>query len=350
MDQRKVVVSTKGGDRYTRGGLSYPPPHFVHPIACQYHSNCCREHPWTGVGRISACGGDGLSGGGGGRVSVDIFSRHDEPEIFAYGGSSRGCAENAGAAGTFYDNVPRSLTVNNHNRSTSTDTLLLDLPQPLLTNVYIRNYARAAVPLLWSRVQVQGQISLLCHGTLSFGLARYAMSEFELLAEELLMSDSVIKKCYLVWEKARALYTNDISRFYDVISRITNVKKQESDMSTYLGQVQAVIEEFDALMPVTVDVEKQKEHRQMLFLVLTLAGLSTDHDVVRDQILASPTIPTIDELFSRLLRLAAPPNHKVISSPAVDFYSCISNHRKTNISACGKSARMRSFRKISIEM
>lgn len=33
----------------------------------------------------------------------------------------------------------------------------------------------------------------MCHGTLSFGLARYAMSEFELLAEELLMSDSVIK-------------------------------------------------------------------------------------------------------------------------------------------------------------
>ncbi|KAL3330314.1 hypothetical protein AABB24_034257 [Solanum stoloniferum] len=167
-----------------------------------------RAYKMTGIGRISACGGDGFAGGGGGRVSVDIFSRHDEPEIFVYGGSSRGCAENAGAAGTFYDNVPRSLTVNNHNRSTSTDTLLLDLPQPLLTNVYIRNHAKAAVPLLWSRVQVQGQISLLCQGTLSFGLARYAMSEFELLAEELLMSDSVIKvfgalrmsvKMFLMW-------------------------------------------------------------------------------------------------------------------------------------------------------
>ena len=45
------------------------------------------------------------------------------------------------------------------------------------------------------------------------------------------------QKCYTVWEKARALYTNDISRFYDVISRLTNLKKQESDMSTYLGQV-----------------------------------------------------------------------------------------------------------------
>ena len=46
--------------------------------------------------------------------------------------------------------------------------------------------------------------------------------------------------CYSVWEKARTLYTNDISRFYDVISRMINLKKRELDMSTYLGQVQAV--------------------------------------------------------------------------------------------------------------
>ena len=40
---------------------------------------------------------------------------------------------------------------------------------------------------------MQGQISVLRHGVLSFGLPHYASSEFELLAEELLMSDSEIK-------------------------------------------------------------------------------------------------------------------------------------------------------------
>lgn len=39
----------------------------------------------TGSGIISACGGSGFAGGGGGRVSVDIFSRHDEPQIFVHG-------------------------------------------------------------------------------------------------------------------------------------------------------------------------------------------------------------------------------------------------------------------------
>lgn len=41
--------------------------------------------------------------------------------------------------------------------------------------------------------QVQGQIKLVTGGVLSFGLAHYSLSEFELLAEELLMSDSIIK-------------------------------------------------------------------------------------------------------------------------------------------------------------
>lgn len=168
-----------------------------------------KAHKMTGSGNISACGGSGFAGGGGGRVSVDIFSRHDDPKIFVHGGRSLGCPENSGAAGTFYDAVPRTLTISNHNLTTDTDTLLFEFPyQPLWTNVYVRNHAKATVPLLWSRVQVQGQISLLCGGVLSFGLVHYARSEFELLAEELLMSDSVIKvsgalrmsvKMFLMW-------------------------------------------------------------------------------------------------------------------------------------------------------
>ncbi|KFK25428.1 hypothetical protein AALP_AA8G114100 [Arabis alpina] len=163
----------------------------------------------TGTGQISACGGSGYGGGGGGRVSVDIFSRHDDPKIFVYGGYSIGCPDNAGAAGTLYDAVPRSLFVSNYNKTTDTYTLLLEFPfQPLWTNVYIQDKARATCPLLWSRVQVQGQISLLCGGVLSFGLAHYGTSVFELLAEELLMSDSTIKvygalrmtvKMFLMW-------------------------------------------------------------------------------------------------------------------------------------------------------
>uniref|UniRef100_M1DJ08 Integrase core domain containing protein n=1 Tax=Solanum tuberosum TaxID=4113 RepID=M1DJ08_SOLTU len=110
------------------------------------------------------------------------------------------------------------------------------------------------------------------------------------------------------------------------------------------------MEEFDTLMPVTTNVEKQQEHTQTLFLVFTLAGLPPDHDSVRDQILASPTVPTIDELFSRLLRLAAPPSHKIVSSPTVDFSILASQTFEKHISVYGESARGRAFWETSIQV
>lgn len=39
----------------------------------------------AGNGKISASGGDGFAGGGGGRVSVNIFSRHDDPIFLIHG-------------------------------------------------------------------------------------------------------------------------------------------------------------------------------------------------------------------------------------------------------------------------
>lgn len=153
-----------------------------------------KAHRMTGTGTISATGGGGFAGGGGGRISIHVFSRHDNTDFFIHGGVSLGCAGNAGAAGTYYDAVPRSLTICNHNLSTETDTLILEFPKvPLWTNIYVQNQAKALFPLYWSRVQVGGLISLSSGAVLSFGLAHYGSSEFELMAEELLMRDSVIK-------------------------------------------------------------------------------------------------------------------------------------------------------------
>lgn len=39
----------------------------------------------TGDGKISASGGNGLAGGGGGRISIDVFSRHDDVEFLVHG-------------------------------------------------------------------------------------------------------------------------------------------------------------------------------------------------------------------------------------------------------------------------
>lgn len=42
----------------------------------------------TGSGKISAAGGNGFAGGGGGRLSIDVFSRHDDTQFFVHGNNS----------------------------------------------------------------------------------------------------------------------------------------------------------------------------------------------------------------------------------------------------------------------
>ncbi|XP_072955442.1 uncharacterized protein [Typha angustifolia] len=164
----------------------------------------------TGNGTISAAGGGGWGGGGGGRISLDCYSIQQDVKITVHGGTSVGCPENAGAAGTVYDISLQTLRVSNDNFTTHTETPLLDFPVTTLwSNVLVECNAKALVPLLWSRVQVKGQIRLLDGGSICFGLSDYPVSEFELVAEELLMSDSVIKvygafrmyvKMLLMWD------------------------------------------------------------------------------------------------------------------------------------------------------
>ncbi|GER45886.1 glycine-rich protein [Striga asiatica] len=147
-----------------------------------------------GFGIVSAAGGRGWGGGGGGRISLNCYSRQEDVGVTAHGGWSNGCSWNAGAAGTYFDAYVLSLRVDNNNITTETETPLLDFStSPLWTNVYVENNAKVLVPLYWTRVQVRGQISLYSRSSIVFGLSEFPVSEFELVAEELLMSDSVIQ-------------------------------------------------------------------------------------------------------------------------------------------------------------
>ena len=55
-------------------------------------------------------------------------------------------------------------------------------------------------------------------------------------------------------------------------------------MFTYLGQVHAIMEEFENVDVNHYECGKHQEHKLTLFLILTLVGLHTYHDSVRDQV------------------------------------------------------------------
>ena len=113
------------------------------------------------------------------------------------------------------------------------------------------------------------------------------------------------KTCFKFWNQAKGLYTNDIQRLYKVASSIVNVRQQVMDLSTYIGQIASLKEEFLTVMPLTTDVGDQRTQIDKFFMVLTLIGLRPDLETVRDHILGSSSIPSLDDVFARLLRISS---------------------------------------------
>ena len=113
------------------------------------------------------------------------------------------------------------------------------------------------------------------------------------------------KTCSKFWIQAKVLYTNDIQRLYKVTSSIVNIRQQDMDLSNYIGQIASLKEEFLTLMPLTSDVGAQQTQIDKFFVVLTLIGLRPDLETVRDQILGNPSVPSLDDVFARLLCLSS---------------------------------------------
>ncbi|KAJ9692791.1 hypothetical protein PVL29_011738 [Vitis rotundifolia] len=122
---------------------------------------------------------------------------------------------------------------------------------------------------------------------------------------KILLHFRAYKTCFKFWNQAKGLYTNDIQRLYKVASSIVNVRQQDMDLSTYIGQIASLKEEFLTVMPLTTDVGDQRTHIDKFFMVLTLIGLCPGLETVHDQILGSSSVPSLDDVFARLLRISS---------------------------------------------
>ncbi|RVW51840.1 hypothetical protein CK203_085746 [Vitis vinifera] len=99
------------------------------------------------------------------------------------------------------------------------------------------------------------------------------------------------------WRKIDAqlcqrLYTNDIQRLYKVASAIVHLSQQDLDLSTYIGQIASLKEQFLTVMPLTPDI------------------------------LGSSSVPSLDDVFARLLRLSS--TQTLPSDSASDFSVLVS--------------------------
>ena len=130
--------------------------------------------------------------------------------------------------------------------------------------------------------------------------------------------------CYEVWTQAKRLYTNDIQRLYSVISNLLNLRQTGMSLTDFLGRWASLKAEYNSLLPPGQSLQDDLAQRDKFFMVCILATLGPDLTSIRDQILASPTIPSMDDVFTRLLCTSSIPNTPVHGFSSVDNSALVS--------------------------
>ena len=84
--------------------------------------------------------------------------------------------------------------------------------------------------------------------------------------------------CYTLWTQAKRLYTNDIQCLYHVISSIANLKQSGMELSSYVGQMFALRNEFSSILPKSIDAKTSQSKTDQVFMILTLLNLGLEFE------------------------------------------------------------------------
>ncbi|XP_060960160.1 uncharacterized protein LOC133031000 [Cannabis sativa] len=118
---------------------------------------------------------------------------------------------------------------------------------------------------------------------------------------------SLINHCELVKELMgylEFLYSgkDNISRIYDVCKAFYRAEKQDKSLMNYFMAFKKTYEELNVLLPFSPDVKVQQRQREQMAIMSFLAGLSSEFDSAKSQVLSSSDVSSLQDVFTRVLR------------------------------------------------
>ncbi|KAL9254967.1 hypothetical protein AKJ16_DCAP02955, partial [Drosera capensis] len=102
--------------------------------------------------------------------------------------------------------------------------------------------------------------------------------------------------CHSTWTQAKCLFQGDITRAYDIIGNLFQLKQSETNNATHIGRFQSFATEFCDLLPFTSDARAYAQKMDELLVIMYLHTIRPDLDSVKSSILGSPAIPSLTEL------------------------------------------------------
>ena len=95
----------------------------------------------------------------------------------------------------------------------------------------------------------------------------------------------------------------NVSRIFDVCKAFYRSEKQDQSLTEFFMAYKKIHEELNMLMPFIPDVKVQQSQREHMTVMGFLAALPSEYDSAKTQILSSPEISSLQETFSRILRI-----------------------------------------------
>ncbi|KAF3772380.1 hypothetical protein EJ110_NYTH57225 [Nymphaea thermarum] len=110
-----------------------------------------------------------------------------------------------------------------------------------------------------------------------------------------------------MWDSLAATYSQarNETRIMQLHHDIHQMRQDGRPLHTYYSSLKSMFERLNSYFP-TCKCEQQKAYRDMLMVGVFLSGLDSVYESAKNQMLTSPSIPPIDEAYSKLSRIPIP--------------------------------------------
>ncbi|WMV16342.1 hypothetical protein MTR67_009727 [Solanum verrucosum] len=100
------------------------------------------------------------------------------------------------------------------------------------------------------------------------------------------------------------------SRIYEVCKAFYHPEKEAKTLTIYFMEFKKIYEELNMLLPFSTDIKVQQAQREQMAVMSFLAGLPTEFETAKSQILASSEITSLNDVFSWVLRTESTPSNE----------------------------------------
>ncbi|KAH6783579.1 endonuclease V family protein [Perilla frutescens var. hirtella] len=94
----------------------------------------------------------------------------------------------------------------------------------------------------------------------------------------------------------------NVSRIFDVCQAFYMPEKDDRSLTDYFMAFKKTYAELNELLPFDADISVQQTQRKKMAVMSFLAGLSSDFEIAKSQVLSDTKISSLDEAFSWILR------------------------------------------------